>query len=97
MTDMIGGRATRVLLAIVAGVRTQRDLASVSGVRSTSTVTHHLESLRGLGLVSWERGVAGTIHPLVRLNRLDEVSAEERAELDREVRDDRTRDAAGME
>lgn len=97
MAKMIGGRATRVLLAVVAGVRTQRGLGSVSGVRSTSTVTHHLEVLRGLGLVSWERGVAGTIHPLVRLNRLDEVSAEERAELDREVRDDRTRDAAGME
>lgn len=95
MTDMIGGRATRVLLAIVAGVRTQRDVASVSGVRSTSTVTHHLESLRRAGLVSWERGVAGTIHPLVSLHLVGGMTAEDRAWVDEDVRCERYLDAAG--
>lgn len=95
MAEIIRGRATRVLLAIVAGVRTQRDLASVSGVRSTSTVTHHLEALRGFGLVSWERGVAGTIHPLVSLRPVGGMTAEDRAWVDEDVRCERYLDAAG--
>lgn len=97
MVDLIGARATRVLLAVVAGVQTRRDLAVVSGVSSTSTVTHHLEVLRRIGLVSWERDRDGTLRSLVGLRPLDELSAVERVELDREVRDDRTRDAAGMD
>ena len=97
MVDLIGVRATRVLLAVVAGVQTRRDLAVVSGVSSTSTVTHHLEVLRRIGLVSWERDRDGTLRSLVGLRPLDELSAVERVELDREVRDDRTRDAAGMD
>jgi DNA-binding transcriptional ArsR family regulator len=97
MVDLIGARATRVLLAVVAGVQTRRDLAVVSGVSSTSTVTHHLEVLRRLGLVSWERDRDGTLRSLVALRPLDELSPVERVELDREVRDDRTRDAAGMD
>lgn len=96
MADMIGGRAVRVLLAVVAGVQTRRDLAVVSGVSSPSTVAHHLDALREWGLVAWRRDCGGTLRPLVALHPLGGLSAVERAKLDREVRDDRTRDAAGM-
>lgn len=96
MTDIIGGRAARVLLAVVAGVQTHRDLAAVSGVASTSTVTHHLEALRRLGLVSWERHRDGTLRALVGMEPVPSVSEGDLGWIDEDSRWERYRDAAGM-
>lgn len=95
MIIMIGGLA-RVLLATVAGGRSVRDVAAISGL--TSSPTHrHLTVLRELGLVTWREGASGTLRPLVAMRPVDGLSAVERAEIDREVREDRARDAAGAE
>lgn len=63
---MTGDSATRVLLAVVAGLQTMGDIAAEVGI-SRSTAYEHLTALRADGLVAWEPGLAGTIRPCVEV------------------------------
>lgn len=91
MSDYIGGYAARVLLAVVNGARTVREIAERVGL-APSTAQGYLKALRVQGLVSWETDRDGTPRATVAV-----VSAEDRREIAWEAREDRARDAAGME
>lgn len=61
-----GGRACRVLVAILEGNRLITELMDATGL-SRSVVHLGLCELRALGIVAWEDGTQGTLRPAVTL------------------------------
>jgi DNA-binding transcriptional ArsR family regulator len=60
----IGNSATRVLLAVLSGASTYRELVKVTGSRP-ATVNYHLKRLRDAGLVEWDPRCQGTLRSAV--------------------------------
>jgi DNA-binding IclR family transcriptional regulator len=61
---LIGDSATRVLLAVLCGASTYEQLVKVTG-KNRATIHEHLVRLRAEGLVDWDSGRWGTLHPAV--------------------------------
>lgn len=61
----------RVLVALLVvyerdGRATIPSVMEQAGLRSKSTVLHHLRRLRAEGFCTWDDGLVGTLRPMVR-------------------------------
>ncbi len=55
-------RQAKVLMLVISGVQTRRDLAAALGIPGqTQAALDHLNALRRKGYVTWERGKHGTL------------------------------------
>ncbi len=54
----------RTLYAILNGATTTRDICTVTGIRSTSTVLERMNRLRAAGLISWTPRTHATLQVL---------------------------------
>lgn len=64
MTPM-NARKAAILLAVLSGRTTFHGLAKLTGTR-VNNVHRHMETLKRAGLVTWTKGMCGTIRPTCR-------------------------------
>jgi len=53
--------------AVLSGARTSRDVAAALGLKSRSSAHARISRCRAAGLVDYQPGLDGTLHPLFRI------------------------------
>lgn len=64
--DLFNNTTTRIMLAVLAGGRSMRQLQDATGTKSLATVHRHVQKLQQAGLVDWQPNQQWTLHPTAR-------------------------------
>lgn len=64
--DLFNNTTTRIMLAVLAGGRSMRQLQDATGTKSLATVHSHVQKLQQAGLVDWQPNQQWTLHPTAR-------------------------------